>query len=375
MGQIVNNETHEPRSSSMSLALRWKHENVRVITVIAAVAIVITLIAVLTWYNVTKKTVAVLVDGQERSVETRLDTLRNVLDEHAIALGAYDVVSKPLDAEIADGDRVIIERALPIQITADGKKETQFTTKKSVHDALTSLQIQVNPEDKVFPSKRASISKDMDIRIVRVSKKMEERKVKVPYQVVKQADATLLKGKTKTVQDGKEGLVVQKVQKTYEDGKLVYSQMVDKSVHTKQVNQVIAYGTKKEPEVAVLSVNAQKDDSDNVSSGDKDFNYKKVLKNFQLTAYTESEGSAGAKTASGAMVSEGRTIAVDPKVIPLGWWVYIEGIGFRRAEDTGGAVKGKIIDVYFDSKKAVSKFGRKKGYTVYVVGPVKPESN
>lgn len=102
MGQIVNNETHEPRSSSMSLALRWKHENVRVITVIAAVAIVITLIAVLTWYNVTKKTVAVLVDGQERSVETRLDTLRNVLDEHAIALGAYDVVSKPLDAEIAD---------------------------------------------------------------------------------------------------------------------------------------------------------------------------------------------------------------------------------------------------------------------------------
>lgn len=100
-----------------------------------------------------------------------------------------------------------------------------------------------------------------------------------------------------------------------------------------------------------------------------------MLKNVQLTAYTESEGSAGAKTASGAIVSEGRTIAVDPKVIPLGWWVYIEGIGFRRAEDTGGAVKGKIIDVYFDSKKAVSKFGRKKGYTVYVVGPVKPESN
>lgn len=375
MGKIVNNETHEPRSSSMSLALRWKRENVRVITVIAAVAIVITLIAVLTWYNATKKTVAVLVDGQERSVETRLDTLRNVLDEHAIALGAYDAVSKPLDEEIVDGDRVIIERALPIQITADGKQETQYTTEKSVHDALTALEVPLNPDDKVFPSKRTTIAKDMNIRIVRVSKKMEERKVKVPYQVVKQADANLLKGKTKTVQDGKEGLVVQKVQKTYEDGKLVYSQLVDKSVHTKQVNQVIAYGTKKKPEVAVLSANTDDDSDDNGSSGDKDFQYKKVLKNVQLTAYTEAEGSSGAKTASGAIVSEGRTIAVDPKVIPLGWWVYIEGIGFRRAEDTGGAVKGKIIDVYFDSKKTVSKFGRKKGYTVYVVGPVKPEVN
>lgn len=94
-----------------------------------------------------------------------------------------------------------------------------------------------------------------------------------------------------------------------------------------------------------------------------------------MTAYTEQEGSAGSKTASGAIVSEGRTIAVDPDVIPLGWWVYIEGIGFRRAEDTGRAVKGNIIDVYFDSSSTVRKFGRKHGFTVYVIGPVKPELN
>lgn len=47
------------------------------------------------------------------------------------------------------------------------------------------------------------------------------------------------------MQKGQEGLVIQKIEKVYEDGKLVYSKMVDKKVKTKQVNQVVAYGTKK----------------------------------------------------------------------------------------------------------------------------------
>ncbi|MNN20840.1 Cell wall-binding protein YocH precursor [compost metagenome] len=59
----------------------------------------------------------------------------------------------------------------------------------------------------------------------------------------------------------------------------------------------------------------------------------------------------------------------------MGWWVYIEGVGFRRAEDTGSAIKGNKIDVYYDSLKDANNFGRKKGRTVYVIGPVKPELN
>ncbi|MCM3342307.1 ubiquitin-like domain-containing protein [Paenibacillus sp. MER TA 81-3] len=373
MGEIVNDETHEPRSSSMSLAMRWKHENVRVVSVIAAVAVVITLITVLYMYGASKKTLSIRVDGQEHAIETRQDTLRNVLDEHAIAVGAHDAVSKPLDTEITDGDKIVIERALPVNVMVDGQKKTHYTTKKSVSDVLVSLQIPVKTADKVYPGQDAAVASNMDIRIVRVSKNVEERKVKVPFQVVKKADPTLLKGKTKTVQKGKEGIVVQKIEKVYEDGKLVYSQLVDKSVQTKQVNQVLAYGTKKEPEVVVLSASSPSVGSG--KGGKVGFDYKDMLENVQLTAYTEQEGSPGAKTASGTKVVEGRTIAVDPKLIPLGWWVYIEGVGFRRAEDTGGAVKGKIIDVYYESKGAVRKFGRKKGHTVYVIGPVKPEAN
>lgn len=50
-------------------------------------------------------------------------------------------------------------------------------------------------------------------------------------------------------------------------------------------------------------------------------------------------------TASGAPTEVGTTIAVDPTRIPLGSMVYVEGIGLRIAQDTGGAVKGAKIDI------------------------------
>lgn len=52
------------------------------------------------------------------------------------------------------------------------------------------------------------------------------------------------------------------------------------------------------------------------------------------------------------------TIAVDPKVIPLGSKVYIPGYGYAIASDTGGAIKGNKIDLYLNSTSACLNFGR-----------------
>lgn len=70
---------------------------------------------------------------------------------------------------------------------------------------------------------------------------------------------------------------------------------------------------------------------------------------FKLTFYCacrSCSGGYGAGTATGTRCTEGRTIAVDPRVIPLGSKVYIEGFGDFIAEDTGGAIKGNKIDIY-----------------------------
>ncbi len=68
-------------------------------------------------------------------------------------------------------------------------------------------------------------------------------------------------------------------------------------------------------------------------------------------------------TRSGRHVQDGITVAVDPKVIPLGTWIEIQfpdgHIEKRRADDTGGAVKGKHIDVYLaeTSESKLSRLG------------------
>ena len=74
----------------------------------------------------------------------------------------------------------------------------------------------------------------------------------------------------------------------------------------------------------------------------------------------------GNRTYTGTWPQEGRTIAVDPEVIPLNSEVYVsceswpEIDGTYVAEDTGGAIKGNIIDVYMQDYDTCLQFGRRQ---------------
>ncbi|WP_240415554.1 3D domain-containing protein [Paenibacillus periandrae] len=97
--------------------------------------------------------------------------------------------------------------------------------------------------------------------------------------------------------------------------------------------------------------------------------------NSTLTAYTAGKESTGKSkghpeygiTFSGSKAEEGRTIAVDPAVIPIGTEVFIDGIGIRTAEDTGSAVRGARIDVYMNDLGEAVDFGVKRNVKVYVL--------
>ena len=75
----------------------------------------------------------------------------------------------------------------------------------------------------------------------------------------------------------------------------------------------------------------------------------------EATAYTWT----GQRTASGTWPAIG-TVATDPEVIPLGTRLCIEGYGEAVALDTGGAVKGNVIDVYLPTEAECWQWGRRQ---------------
>lgn len=94
------------------------------------------------------------------------------------------------------------------------------------------------------------------------------------------------------------------------------------------------------------------------------------LGEFTLTAYCPCDRCCGkwadGITATGTTATEGRTIAVDPDIIPYGSTVTIhfaDGSSHSYiAEDCGGAIKGNRIDVFLDSHKDALRFGVQGAY-------------
>ncbi|HHQ4319923.1 3D domain-containing protein [Clostridium perfringens] len=100
------------------------------------------------------------------------------------------------------------------------------------------------------------------------------------------------------------------------------------------------------------------------SQPSSDGKYKKTL-SMEATAY-----SGGTLTAMGLKPVRDpggiSTIAVDPSVIPLGSKVYIPGYGYAIASDTGGVIKGNIIDLYMNSHDECTSWGRRQ-VTLHIV--------
>lgn len=72
------------------------------------------------------------------------------------------------------------------------------------------------------------------------------------------------------------------------------------------------------------------------------------------------------RTKSGTIPTADRTVSVDPDVIPLGTVLIIDGHKYI-AEDTGSAVKGNVIDIYFDSHERAVEYGVQMK-TIYIKG-------
>ncbi|MBR5479900.1 MAG: 3D domain-containing protein [Clostridia bacterium] len=135
------------------------------------------------------------------------------------------------------------------------------------------------------------------------------------------------------------------------------------TVLTQPIANITEHGTK----VSANVIGA----SGTITSRDGALRYSKVIE-VTATAYSAEEHYTNQWTASGARARVG-LIAVDPRVIPLGTRMYITSAdgkswvyGYAVAADTGGAIKGNKIDLYFNTVKECNRFGRRKA-KVYIL--------
>jgi len=163
-------------------------------------------------------------------------------------------------------------------------------------------------------------------------------------------------------QEGTEGIQENRYEITYRNGEEVSRTLLD-SVRIKEpIEKIILKGI-------AQALDTVDEKQQTITVGGETYAYSKAV-NVTATAYT-CEGLDYNTTFTGTTARVG-AIAVDPKVIPLNSKLYIAAAdgtwfyGFAAAEDTGGFIKGKRIDLYFDTKNECIEFGR-QATTVYIL--------
>jgi uncharacterized protein YabE (DUF348 family) len=286
-----------------------------------------------------RKVITVLIDGQPYQVLTFKKTVGKVLESKKIILGSKDKIEPTLESNITNKDTITIKRAVSINISVDSKDLSLLSAEENIEAMLIAEGLTLKPEDKISPSVETKLSSGMKIQIIRVETKVFTDSFPIDFKTIVKYESSLANTQRKTSQEGKVGEKQITTNVVYEDGIEVSRTVTNEAIAKEPVDKIIVQGT-----YPVMPI----------SRGGEPVPYGKVFR-AKATAYWAVNGVGKTYTASGRLAVrniEGySTIAVDPSVIPYGTRLFVENYGFAIAADTGTAITGNIIDVYFNTRQ------------------------
>ncbi|MGL5151944.1 MAG: 3D domain-containing protein [Clostridium sp.] len=303
-----------------------------------------------------RKTITVSIDGEEKIFVTYSSTVEGALQDQAIELEDKDKISPTLDTKLTEDQTILIKKAVPVDITIGNNKLVIKTAEKSIGDMLKAEEeflreqgISFNLEyDEITPSIETTVQADLVVNVVNVEVKDIVESKTLEFSTVTEKDSSLHYTYEKVKNEGQNGEKEVTYEVIYKNGKEFTRKQKSEKILVSPVNKVIVKGTMQ-----------------TFNRGGIDIPFKKRLI-CESTAYS---GHGTTATGRKPVYNPGgiSTIAVDPRVIPLGSKVYVEGYGYAIAADTGGAIKGNIVDVFLNSSEACRSWGRKKGVEVYII--------
>ncbi|MGI5824772.1 MAG: 3D domain-containing protein [Bacillota bacterium] len=289
------------------------------------------------------KAVALVVDGEKDVYRTEAITVGGFLEEQEIEVKPEDEISAELNSFIEDEQTIEINTAVEMTVVDGGQTYKVTAQPGTVESVLNTTGHARGANDWVSPALNSWAGEGAVITVHRISYAQATVNETIEPEVVKKADSSMPAGTTDILQAGVPGVDSVLYESVYRDGVKIMDTELSRTTIQEAEDKIVAVGTKSaEAHAAGVS------------------NYSQCL-TVSATAYTHT----GNRTATGTVARVG-VIAVDPRVIPLGTKVYVEGYGFATAEDTGGAIKGNRIDIFLNSNSECINWGR-RSVKVYIL--------
>ena len=309
----------------------------------------------------------VITDGDAVKVHTTTTTDPDrVLAEAGFSLAEDDFYTT---AEGNGVSEITVQRLQTITVYNGSEILTATSYGEPLSELLARLGITVDEKVIVSVPVDTVTYNGMQVRIDNLGESTERYTVEIPFETVYCDDPTLALGEEKILVAGVPGQAIRTSTVTYVNGEEESRTVLEETVTSKPVDQVIAVGTGEQ----VGQVNNQPIIGDGfiVLPTGEVLTYTHTDQ-FVATAYTHFDDGCDEYTANGAKVKWG-VVAVDPSVIPYGTRMFIVAndgsyvYGLSTAEDCGGAIQNKRLDLYMPTLEQAFAFGV-RNCTVYFLG-------
>ena len=184
---------------------------------IAAGVVIVT--AAVTTIALAKDTVTINDEGRI-SYATIEDgqTVNELLAANDISINEGDAVEVSDKQTLKDGMQIVIHRAMPVTVSADGETKKVNMLAGTVQDALDDAGITLGEEDEVYPSADTYITRGMSINVVRVEVEYVKETSVIEYKEIKKESDKYLKGQEYLAQAGVNGTLETEYKVIYKNG-------------------------------------------------------------------------------------------------------------------------------------------------------------
>ena len=283
--------------------------------------------------------VVVYVDTLRVEAMSAAPTVQGLVAELGMTVREGDLVHPDLNTPLTSGMTVRLDKARTITVILDGKEQSLYTQAATVAEVLRLLGVDPGPDEILSADREAPVFNGMSITIgLNRTEELQEEEAIVPGSISEE-DPNLARGDVKVV-PGTNGIRVKKWSVTLKNGVETNRSFLGSEVRQAAVPTRHIVGTRgAAPSKPVLTTPSY------TGAYTRKMTVRTTWYNAASSGRPAGDPHYGI-TASGLMVDYG-ICAVDPTFIPWMSRFYVPGYGTCIAADTGGVIKGDLIDLGF----------------------------